>query len=476
MLDIIPKPKKIIKKEGFCKSGEVKFEYDNLLQSESYTININENGIKVGYSDNGGKFYSIKTLEQIKRQFGDKIPCMEILDSPKYGYRGFLWDCSRHFFTIDELKKELEILASLKINKFHWHLTDDQGWRIEIKKYPRLTSVGGTRKSTRNDGKPVSGWYSQEEIKEFVSWCEIRNIEIIPEIDMPGHFTAAIAAYPDISCEKKEVKVSEYFSIHSNLACAGNENTYQFCCDILKEVFGLFPSKYIHLGGDEALKTKWAVCESCQNKIKENNLEGEEKLQGYFTNRIKEFCKQNNKIVINWNDGFIGGNLDEDIIMQYWKQDKTCDLVMEKEAAKGRQIILSPFYNYYFDYPYGMTNLKRVIHYQAKENVEPNVIGLEGTLWSEYIDNIEHFEYMIYPRILGLAEKAWSESVVYDNFELRTEKYLEILKKNGINYCKDYNPPFLKGKWQVVKFFANVINWDFIKKSVRLIFTKKNKN
>ncbi|MFA6866333.1 MAG: beta-N-acetylhexosaminidase [Clostridia bacterium] len=470
MINILPTPDKLVIGNNFYVKNPPIYELKKDIVEEGYRIEIGEKGTIISYSSDSGRYYADVTMQQIYKEFGEELMELTIEDSPKYKYRGFLCDVSRHFFTINELKKQLEVMAMLKFNKFHFHLTDDQGWRIEIKKYPLLNSIGSVREGTRGNKKPYNGFYTQEEIKELVKWCDERFIEVIPEIDMPGHFTSVIASYPNLGCENKQIPVSQNWGVHDNLACAGNEETYDFCRNVLKEIFDLFPSKYIHLGGDEALKTKWCNCKKCQEVIKDNNLENEESLQGYFTNKMVEFCKENGKIVINWNDGFLAHNLDNDIIMQYWKQDKKYKEAMYSEAKDGRKIIFSPFSSYYFDYPYGMTSLQKTYECEIPKELESNIIGLEATLWTEYINNVQKLEQMVYPRILAVAERAWSKKKLsYPEFEIVLKNYLPVLEENSISYENNYNPSFIKGKLQVIKFVQNVICWDIIIKSCKYL-------
>ncbi|NLL56648.1 MAG: beta-N-acetylhexosaminidase [Clostridiales bacterium] len=454
MLKLIPQPEIIEYKKGLSKNI-VSYKQDAGIASQGYEIDADADGIVISYSDEKGKFYGQKTVEQIIRQSQFGIPQVHIKDAPKYEYRGFMMDCSRHFFTIGEIKKYLDTMADLKLNKFHWHITDDQGWRIEIKKYPNLTEIGSKRNATRDDGVEVSGYYMQDEIKEIVAYAKERFIDVIPEIDMPGHFTAAIASYNYLGCQDKSVKVSESFGIHAEIACAGKDSTYEFCKDVLKEVFELFPYKYIHLGGDEALKLRWINCPHCQNKMEENNLSNEEQLQGYFMNSMVAFAKEHGKTVINWNDGLCGGNIDNSVILQYWKESKLGKKVLYSQSKKGRKIIMSPFYSYYMDYPYGMTNLKKTYNYDVDKVLDDDVLGLEAPIWTEYVENAKKLEYMVFPRLIAVAERAWSKQKDYDGFLVRLKEYYNYLDGLEINYASDYNPNKIKGLWQVLRFFAN---------------------
>lgn len=466
MLKIIPQPRFIEYKEGLSKN-KIDYVMDKTISQEGYILDASAEGITLRHSTPEGKFYGEKTIEQILRQSQFGIPQMVIKDSPRYAYRGFMMDCSRHFFDMETIKKYIDIISGLKINKFHWHLTDDQGWRIEIKKYPLLTQTGSYRKSTRKDNKPVSGFYTQEEIREIVNYCAERYIEVIPEIDMPGHFTSAIASYSFLGCENKIIPVSESFGIHADIACAGKETTYEFCENVLEEVFQLFPSELIHLGGDEALKLKWIKCPHCQKKITDNNLKNEEELQGYFMNRLIDFANSRGKKVINWNDGLCGGNISE-VIMQYWKESKIGKEVLYKEIEKGRKVIMSPFFAYYMDYPYGMTSLKKTYNYEMRENINDAVLGLEAPIWTEYVEDAKKMDYMVFPRLIAVAERAWNEENNYDTFLERLEEFNNYLDIYEINYAKNYNPRKIKAAGQVIRFFSNAYD-STLRKNLKLL-------
>jgi hexosaminidase len=472
MLKIIPKPNVIEYKEGLSKN-KLNFELNQDIANEAYIIDANESQINITYGDEKGKFYAEKTVEQILRQSEFGIPQMHIEDSPKYEYRGFMIDCARHFFTTSDIKKYLDVMADLKLNKFHWHLTDDQGWRIEIKKYPLLTEIGSKRSSTRNDGIEILGYYTQEEIKDIVLYAKERFIDVIPEVDMPGHFTAAIASYPNLGCQDKSINVSESFGIHAEIACAGKDTTYEFCENVLKEVFELFPFSYIHLGGDEALKLRWINCPKCQSKMAENNLENEEQLQGYFMNRLVKFAQSYGKTVMNWNDGLYGGNIEKNVVLQYWKENKKGKEVLFRELNAGRKIVMSPFYAYYMDYPYGMTSLKKTYNYETSKELEKGVIGLEAPIWAEYVENTDKLEYMVFPRLIAVAERAWSKEKCYEDFLIRLTEYFNYLDSIGINYAKDFNPNKITGAFNVIKFFANANDKTNRKNFKQLLLNKK---
>ncbi len=457
MLGIIPYPQKVTVVEGNVnrlKTIQKKIKKTG-LGKEGYKVIVNNNETIIEAEDQRGLFYGEKTLEQLKENL--PLPCMVIEDSPKYKHRGYMLDCCRHFFTVDEIKKQIDMMAQMKLNIFHWHLTEDQGWRIEIDKYPLLTEVGSKRKQTAGDNIPIEGYYTKEQIKEIVEYCKERCIEVIPEIDMPGHFTAAIAAYPFLSCTEKKIKVAEGYGIFPNIACAGKETTYKFCYDVLDEIIELFPYDYIHLGGDEALKLNWIDCPHCQKAIKENNLKNEEQLQGYFMSQMVKYLNKKGKKAINWNDGMLADNIEGGISVQYWKQSKECNEVVKTQSQKGREIIISPFFSYYLDYPHGMTPLKKTYNYQIDTEIEDKAIGLEAPLWTEHVADIKRVEVMTYPRLLAVAERAWTKNADYGGFLQRLKLFEKLFEKHNINYCQDYNPNIIKGKLNVARFFINAL-------------------
>lgn len=471
MLNILPKPKSLVYGYGTVGDDYV-VTLKPELPEEGYRLILNEKGIEIQYSTEKGKFYAAETLDQIASQC-ETLPCVTVEDEPKYPYRGFMIDCARHFFTVEELKKQINVMAELKLNKFHWHLTDDQGWRLEIKKYPLLTEKGSVRSSTRGDNKEIKGFYTAAEVKEIVNFCADRFIEVIPEIDMPGHFTAAIASYPDLSCHGKPMKVSERFGIHKDIACAGKDETINFCKDVLSEVAELFPSEYVHLGGDEAPKLNWYECNDCRKRMEKHSLADEKALQGWFTNEMVAHLASLGKKAVVWNDG-ASVNLDKTAVMQYWKQSSSTNKELLVEAGRGRQMIFSPFFYFYFDYPHGMTPLKKTFNYKVPSEIEKNVKGLEGTLWTEYVPDVNKLELMAYPRLFALADKAWAYDDDYTDFLVRLDVFAEfITDKFPIAVTVKPNPSFLKGKKDTLLFFLNILDRDTIKVARELRIDKR---
>ena len=357
-----------------------------------------------------------------------------------------------------DVQRLLDMLFMMKLNVFHWHLTDDQGWRIEIKKYPRLTEIGSKRTCTQVDGwhtshmvnEPHEGFYTQEDIREIVAYANARGIMVVPEIDMPAHFAAAQAAYPWLACRELEREVPGYFggrvpTLHGVMdwnrsACLGKESTFQFIFDVIDEVCELFDAPYFHIGGDEAPKDEWKKCPHCQAKMKEMHLNDVEELQGWFNNRVLEYVKQKGKRLIGWNEILAAGNLDPSVIGQYWtpKRDKN----VERHIARGGDVILSNHRSFYFDMTYGQYPLSYTYDFDpGRYHILPrsydHVLGVEAEVWTEWIDKRPKLDLNVYPRMQALAEVAWSaeERKKYADFKERLEAFKPTLDALGIGYA-----------------------------------------
>jgi len=384
---------------------------------EDYHLHINKIGVHILAPTPRGIFYGIQSLCQLAGINGESIPCVDILDTPRFPWRGFMLDEGRHFFGKEIVLKILDFLALLKINRFHWHLVEDQGWRIEIKKYPKLTEVGGIRQDTALgrrkkdgfEGKPHKGYYTQEEIREIVAYAKARHIIIIPEIEVPGHCTAALAAYPEYSCRGEPLTVPTRFGIFKEIYCAGKESTFTFLQDILDEIMALFPGPYVHLGGDEAPKARWKACEKCQQRISDLGLKNEKALQAYFTNRLITYLADHGKVGIGWNE-ILHPDLHPEAIAQFWMGLRRTKL---KYLQAGRKMIISDFFPLYFDYNFGLNSLQKVYKFEPIPKNLPldkqnNVLGLEAPLWTEFVDDIGRISYQIFPRLVAIAEVGWT--------------------------------------------------------------------
>jgi len=419
------------------------------LGEEGYRLTITSEKIERRGRAPHGVFYGIQSLIQIitsgESNEEQHLPCLEIEDRPRFPWRGYMLDEARHFQGIKTVKALLDEMAFLKLNRFHWHLTDDQGWRIEIKEFPRLTEIGGKRPGTvtRNpytskvhNQVPHEGWYTQEQIREVVAYAAERQIMVVPEIEMPGHSSAALAAYPQYSCRGKPLAVQTGPGIFPDIYCAGKESTYTFLENILKEVIELFPSPYIHIGGDEAPKSRWKECPDCQQKIKAEGLENEHALQIYLTNRIANFLKPYGKRIIFWSDSFSEG-LDPSAIVHYWMRNRR---QIARELETGRQMINSAYLSTYLDHTYRLIPLRKAYHFEPlfnklSDHAAKNILGLEGLMWGEWLPTRKRLDYQTFPRLAALAEAGWSQKNLlrYNGFVRRLPAYLSHLRQAGFS-------------------------------------------
>ena len=416
------------------------------LAPEAYILKVSNYKISISALTKKGIFYGIQTLRQLvppeiedsKRiKEGLIIPCVKIEDYPRFKWRGFMLDESRFFFGKEVVKKILDVMGFFKLNIFHWHLTDDQGWRIEIKRYPLLTEIGSKRKNAKlkifkskairsnSKGFTYSGHYSQEDIKEIIEYANERYIRIIPEIDVPGHVTAALASYPELSCTGGPFEVSNQFLIHKDVLCIGKEKVFEFVQDILKEVIVLFPSNLIHIGGDEVPIDRWKECSYCQKRIREEKLNNERDLQKYFTNRIVKFLKSQEKKPILWND-ILYKELDNDVLCQYWFGDLKDIIIHIKDR---RNIIMSNNEVLYLYQAYSNISLRDVYEFEPipkdlEECFHKQIKGLEACMWTEIITDPKLLEYLLFPRLFAVAETGWT---------LKNNKNYKNFKENLIN-------------------------------------------
>lgn len=462
-----------------CMSGEggtkVLVKMDKALEPEEYSIDAKCHKISIKASSDNGVLYALETLKQllpVSIYTGNpcegkwELPQMRISDKPRFGYRGLMIDVARHFFTVEEIKGYIDLMAIHKLNRLHWHLTDDQGWRIEIKKYPQLTEkssirqqtlVGHNRYSQEYDGTPYGEgmWYSQEQIKEVVEYAASKGISVVPEIDLPGHMVAALHCFPELGCTGGPYKVRERWGVADEVLCAGNEATYTFLEGVLEEVCELFPYEYLHIGGDECPKKNWEACEKCQAKIKELGLkDGEEfsaehYLQSYVTKRISDFLAQKGKKIIGW-DEIIEGEVPEGATVMSWRGVKGGVTA----SALGFDVIMAPQTHLYFDRyqsadtdnePLAHGGCSPLDHVYGFEPIsedmtaeqEAHIIGVQANVWTEYILDNKHLEYMLLPRLAALSEIQWCQKgdKDWDRFILGTKKLYEIYDELGCNYA-----------------------------------------
>ena len=421
--------------------------------NEAYRIEIDKKGVRLSANTETGIFYGLQTLLQLLNNGDNKtLPALTINDSPRFPYRGLHLDVSRHFFDKEFVKKQLNAMAYFKMNRLHWHLTDGAGWRIEIKKYPRLTCfagwrpfyklhdwwVGGRTFCEQDDPRAVGGYYTQDDIREVVAYAAERHITIIPEIEMPGHSEEVLATYPELSCSGKPYVNADF--------CIGTEKTFEFLENVLLEVIDLFPSEYIHIGGDEASKSSWKTCPRCQKRMADEHLNSVDELQSYMIHRIEKFLNDHGRKIIGW-DEIIEGGLSPTATVMSWRGEEGGI----KAVKAGNQAIMTPgkycYLDAFQDAPNtqpmaigGYLTLEKVYSFEpVPDSLSTKeaelILGVQGNVWTEHIPTPEHYEYMIYPRILALAEIGWSPSEVkkWDNFHTRALQAVNILREQGYN-------------------------------------------
>jgi hexosaminidase len=435
----------------------------NGKNAEGYSLTISNTAITIS-GKNAGLFYGLQSLMQVIQTNMDKagnIPCAVITDEPRYPYRGIMQDVGYHIFPVDFIKREIDMLAKYKMNTYHWHLTEDHGWRIEIKKYPKLTTIGSVRAQspvnnyndamTGFDNTPYGGFYTQAEIRDIVAYATARHVTIIPEIELPGHSLAALAAYPELACGDNPgpFKVAENWGIYDDVYCAGKDKTFEFLQDVLTEVIDLFPGKYIHIGGDECPKVRWEKCKYCQKRMKDNSLKNEHELQNYFISRIEKFINSKGRSIIGW-DEILEGGLAPNATVMSWRNINGGIAA----AKQDHDAIMASESHLYFDFVQGPRELEPLaigIGYNPLNRVyafnptpadlpatqQKHIIGVEAPLWTEHMETSRNVEYMLFPRMFALAEVGWTplNRKDYTDFsENRLPKHLSALDKAGIVY------------------------------------------
>lgn len=468
-IDIVPRPISVTMGEGTYKlkianlESLINYVEDKTLGEEAYTIEVTKKGITVCSSTDAGKFYAMQTIQQMipagavsvdKAKYA-VIPCCAIKDAPAFAYRGTHLDCSRHFFTAEEVKTYIDILAMHKINRFHWHITDDQGWRIEIRKYPQLTEVGAYREQTmvqKNwdefDGVRYGGFYTQEEVKDIVAYAAERHITVIPEIEIPGHSLGVLAAYPELGCRGDHYEVACKWGVFPEVLCPGKEATFKFWEDVLTEVMELFPSKFIHIGGDECPKSEWQQCPLCQQRIQEEGLANEAELQSYVTSRVEAFLNEHGRSIIGWDEILEGGVTPTATVMSWRGVNGGI-----AAAKAGNNVIMTPTGYCYLDYYQSKDTAEEPLAIGGYVPVEKSysfdpyaglteeeqqcILGVQGNLWTEYISTLDYAEYMLLPRMSALAEVAWSYgNKDYADFLNRMNHTATYFDLYGWNYGK----------------------------------------
>lgn len=437
---------------------------DASLGEEGYTLSCSPEHVRIEAQKPAGLFYGVQTLRQLAAASPDdaagprRIPCVEIRDEPRFAWRGVMLDVSRHFFDVEFVKQYIDLIARLKFNTFHWHLTDDQGWRVDIKRYPRLTSVGSKRMTTVVDPEtgvtnrvPSNGYYTQEEIRDIVAYAADHFVTVVPEIDIPGHSLAALAAYPEFGCTGGPYHVIESWGPKEDVICAGNTNVYPFLADVLQEVMDLFPSPWIHIGGDEVKKERWEACPKCRAIVDEHELASMDALQSYFIERIHDIVRAGGRTLIGW-DEILDGGISSNAVIMHWRTFTKQDEGL-KAAKLGYDVIRTPGTHTYLDHyqtadwdsqPHAIkntTDLEEAYSFDPipeglPEELYPRILGLQGNLWTEFIAKPSHALYMTFPRAAALAEVAWSPvtSRSFDDFKKRLPVFLHMLNAEHVTY------------------------------------------
>lgn len=475
-MDVFGKALPIVNAEGAAQENVINVHQNPSLHAEGYLLEVTPTAINVTASTAHGVFYAFQSLRQMmapealtEKYVGSVgVQAAKIEDAPHFQHRGVLFDVCRHFFTVDEVKTVIDMLAMHKMNRLHWHLTEDQGWRIEIKKYPKLTEVGSVREDSQVvgthrvhglqlEGKPYGPYfYTQEEIRDVVQYAADRFITIIPEVDMPGHMVAALASYPHLGCTGGDYKVWTRWGVSEDILCVGKESTFEFIEDVLTEVLDLFPSEYIHIGGDEAPRVRWEQCPACQARMKKERLKNEAQLQTYFNHRIEAFLQKHGRKMIGWDEVLEGGVSPTTTVMS-WRGAKGGIAA----AKAGNQVIMTPNTHCYLDYPQGadttqeppfgerrpekphylpLTKVYSINPYdQLSPEEEKFVIGVQGNLWTEHVNTFDLAMYMFLPRTSAIAEAGWSHP--NKDFERYTKNLSHLVKyyeAYGYNYAKSY--------------------------------------
>lgn len=430
------------------------FSLDRSLAPESSVIESASGRVIVRAGGPLAAVYAAATLAQLAMEHNGSVPHCRVEDAPRFGWRGLCFDVCRHFFPMKTLYRIVDLLAFYKYNRLHLHLSDDQGFRLESERFPELNRVGSWRESTltrrggvsTQDGVPHGGYYQKSELKELVRYAKARGVEIVPEIDLPGHALAILASKPELMCAPEPVRVATYFGVtdfSDKLFCAGREEVFAFLEQLLDEVIDVFPFDYVHIGGDEAVKDEWRRCPRCRAVMREQGLIGERALQGYFLNRVSRFLASRGKTAIVWNDG-LSDNLDPEPVCQFWTPGvlESAGRTVRRVNAGGRAV-MSQFSRVYFDYPYAMTPLKRTYRYEPvlrgiRKSRRGGVLGVECAVWTEWIDTEEKLFFNLLPRLAATAETCWSakRGKRYWDFFTRIRAHYALYERLGLIYAK----------------------------------------
>lgn len=458
---------------------EIKFEkICDKIECEWYKIQVNNNQMLVNFCEQTGAYRAVQTVKQLLSQ--DLYECA-IEDWAENHFRSFMIDVGRYFYPVQDLKKIIDLISLFKFNYLHLHLTEDQGWRFESKKYPKLTEIGSRRSHTNFNAKPESGFYTQDELRDIVQYCHNKFIKVIPEIDIPGHTVSALACYPELSCFDRNLKVATHWGIKFDIMCAGKEFTYRFCHDLIDELCEIFTDDYIHIGGDEVPKKRWELCKNCNAKMKQVGADNMEELQIYFANEMAEYAMQKGKQVIMWNinqpeDSKI--KLNKNIILQFWGQ-KT-DENFQNVIKQGRRTISSNSSAYYIDLPYGRISLEDSYNIQGITGLDNTKLlyGYEACLWTEYVKDLKKAKFNTFPRLLAISEVVWGgeSNKNYQDFMHRLEHFGRgYLAKFDVNMPKSnvYNPSKVRAFFSQLWFEKRQLTWQGLTLNIDNLLLKR---
>lgn len=439
---------------------------------EAYTIMVDKKGVTIAGSTPKGVFYGVQTLRKslpVGAATVVRLPSVKISDSPRFVHRGMMLDCSRHFFPLEFVKRYIDLIAMHNMNVFHWHLSDDQGWRIEIKKYPELTIKGSRRSGTvigyntaLDDSIPYGGYYTQEQAREIVEYARQRYVTVIPEIDMPGHMLAALATYPELGCTGGPYEVGHRWGIYKDVLCVGNDKIYDFCEGVLDEIMQIFPSKLIHIGGDETPTEVWEKCPKCIKRAEDNNMTVKQ-VQSYFTSRIEKYVNSRGRRIIGW-DEILGGDISQSAVIQSWRDTKHGRIA----AEAGHDVIMSPTSHCYFDYSQadeknskyeptlcgGYIPVEKVYAFEPcdenlSESYRPHILGVQANIWAEYLLYPNQVEYQALPRMAALAEVQWTSGKKdYQAFLKRLNRLVNFYDLYKLTYAKHLWPDRITSPWE----------------------------
>lgn len=440
---------------------------EDIKNHEGYSLQVRENEVIIKASHGAGAMYGLESLKQLLIEGALSLPAIKIEDEPAFSYRGFMLDTSRYFFSKEVVMHFIDIMVMHKLNVFHWHITDDQGWRLELQHNILLTEIGNRRSHTNFNNKPHYGFYNKADLLEIIQYAHDNHIKVIPEVDTPGHVMSAICAYPELSCFNRKLDVATHSGVKHDVLCVGKESTYDFMFSVFDEVCELFTDGMVHIGADEVPTTRWKICPHCQKRMKDNNLKTESELHTYYTNRIGEYLLAKGVTPIMWNDMEQKNPSNKDIVWQYWHEQLSHADVIE-HMKQGRKFINSASEAYYFDLPYGNISLKKAYEYNPffsglTDELKENLLGVEAALWTEYVPHMVKGYYCLLPRLGAYCENAWlsQDKKSYDHFMQKMPNYYKALDFFEYDHAslKQANPSLIRKYGYLAYFERRKLHW-----------------